>query len=278
MHPHLLHVPVELLWNDVLTVGGVLVCVLLAPRWAQALEGLDPRATRRALLLLGLVALVGGRLHFLLNHAAIYAGRPFDALRLWTGGYHIGGGLIAIAIAMPWATRRQGLPLGRFADAIVPGIGVALVMARTGCFLHGCCFGRPTTLPWAIVFPADSAVHRFHLETERLASGAAASLPVHPLQLYFAAVGLALIVGSLWLRPRRAYPGQVTLLALVAFSASTVVLEGLREVYGASPRWGAWTQLEWTALLLTAVSVTGLAVAEVRHRRRGPRHEAEQPV
>jgi prolipoprotein diacylglyceryltransferase len=99
-------------------------------------------------------------------------------------------------------------------------------------------------------------------------------LPVHPLQLYFAAVGLLLIVGALWLRPRRAYPGQVALLALVVFSASTVVLERFRETYGASPRWGAWTQLEWTALVLTAVSVVGLGAAEVRHRRRDARRRA----
>jgi phosphatidylglycerol:prolipoprotein diacylglycerol transferase len=277
MHPYLLHVPaqhVQVLWNDVLTVGGVLVCVLLAPHWARSLEGLDPRATRRALLLLGLAALAGGRMHFLLNHAALFADRPLDALRLWTGGYHIGGGLVALALAMPWVTRRQGLPLGRFADAIVPGIGVALVMARTGCLLHGCCFGRTTSLPWALVFPIDSTVHRFHLETARVGAEATGSLPVHPLQLYFAAVGLLLIVGALWLRPRRAYPGQVALLALVVFSASTVVLERFREAYGASPRWGAWTQLEWTALVLTAVSVVGLGVAEVRHRRGGARRRA----
>jgi phosphatidylglycerol:prolipoprotein diacylglycerol transferase len=248
MHPVLIDLPalhIHVLWNDVLTVGGVLACILIAPYWAERSEGLDRRAVRRALLFLGLIALVGGRLHFLLNHAALYAERPLDALRLWSGGFHIGGGLLAIALAMPWVTRRNGLPLGRFADAIIPGIGLAIVMARTGCLLHGCCFGQVTEHPWGIHFPFDSSVHRYHIETERLAADALQSLPVHPLQIYFAAIGLLLIVGAIGLRPRRAYPGQIALLALVVFSSSTVMLERFREIYGASPRWGAFTQLEW---------------------------------
>lgn len=279
MHPNLLDLPaqnIHVLWNDVLTIGGVVMTILISPYWAQRSEGLDPRAVRRALLLLGLAALLGGRLHFLLNHASMFAGRPLDALKP-TGGYHIGGGILAVALTMPWITRRLGLPLGRFADAIIPGIGLAIVMARTGCFLHGCCFGRVTNAPWAIVFPFDSSVHRFHVETDRLAPDALVSLPVHPLQIYFGAIGLLLIVGALWLRSRRAYPGQVALLALVVFSASTVLLERLRESYGASPLWGPFTQLEWTALALTVVSVVGLGMAEILHRR-GARRTAAVPA
>jgi phosphatidylglycerol:prolipoprotein diacylglycerol transferase len=64
------------------------------------------------------------------------------------------------------------------ADAIAPSMALGLGFTRIGCFLSGCCFGAPTTLPWGCVFPPDS--HAGYLNP---------GVPLHPAQLYDSAAG-----------------------------------------------------------------------------------------
>ena len=161
----------------------------------------------------------------------------------------------------------DGLPAWRLADATVPVVGVGIAIARLGCFLHGCCFGTLCAWPWCVTFPRDTYIYQYHLDLGVLPLGAERTLPIHPLQLYFAAAGLAITAAGLWLHPRKRYDGEVALVALVIFSISTAMFEFLRA--DAQPRlyWGSLPQLTWIALAMSAASVTALAAAELVHRR-----------
>jgi phosphatidylglycerol---prolipoprotein diacylglyceryl transferase len=251
---------------DVCIILAIALALLVGPRWAARLEGLPPRAVRAALLWLAVIVLYGGRLHFLLNYGAAYRGRLLAALAPW-GGFHIGGGIIALALAMPWVTRRYGLPLGRFADSIAPTIGLGVAVARLGCLLQGCCFGAQCAVERGMHAPPGSPAFEFHLQQGWLAAGATQSLPVYPLQLYFIAAALLVMGTAWWLAGRKRWDGQVALVALLLFSASTAGLEVLRADIGMRVYWGPMPQLTWTALAMTAASLGALAAGELAHRR-----------
>ncbi|HSQ00602.1 MAG TPA: prolipoprotein diacylglyceryl transferase family protein [Candidatus Dormibacteraeota bacterium] len=252
-----------------LAIGTVL---FIGPRWAAALEGVDRRAVRRSLLVLAVITLVGGRLHFMLNYPHAFAGRPLAVLKLWTGGLHIPGGILALALAAPWVTRWFGLSsAGRFGDGIAPAMGLGIAIARMGCFLQGCCFGTVCDHFWCLAFPEGSLPFVVHQSDGLLPAGAQWSLPVHPLQLYYVASGLAITAVALWLRPRKRYDGQVALVALLMFSLVSVAgLEFLRA--DAQPRvyWGALPQLAWTGLAMGAATAVALLLIGRRHRAAPP--------
>ena len=271
MHPILLDLPslgITVLSYRACLLAAVLACWLIGPRRMARLEGVPPWSVFRAMALLGVAAFAGARLHYVLTHLGDFADRPLAALQFWSGGLHAGGGIVLLALAAPFVLARLGLPPARSADALVPVVGLGIAIARLGCFLHGCCFGTVCSWPWCITFPRDTYIYQYHADLGVLPLGAARTLPIHPLQLYFAAAALAVAAAGLSLQARKRYDGEVALVALLLFSASTAALEFLRA--DAQPRlyWGALPQLTWIALAMTAASLAALATAEVVHRRR----------
>jgi len=269
MHPTLIDIPsagITVASYHACILLAVIVCFAIGPRWIAALDGLDQRRVFRAMLVLGLAAFTGGRLHFVLTHWEDFADRPLAALQVWSGGLHAGGSIALLVLAIPLTLRWMRLPVGPFADGFAPVVGIGIALARLGCFLHGCCFGTFCDWPWGVSFPRDTYIYQFHADLGVLPPGAAQTLPIHPLQLYFAAAGLMITAVALWLHPRKRYDGEVALVSLVLFSTSTALFEPLRANTYTRLYWGPLPQLTWIALALTAASVAALAVAELVHR------------
>jgi phosphatidylglycerol:prolipoprotein diacylglycerol transferase len=283
MHPILLETPslgLTILSYRVCLLLAVLVCWLVGPRWVARLEGLDPWRVFGAMVLLGLATFAGARLQFVITHWSDFADRPLASLQFWSGGLHAGGAIILLAVAAPLVLGWLRLPLGRFADGFLPTVGAGIAIARLGCFLHGCCFGTVCSWPWCLTFPRDTYIYQYHADLGLLSPGAERTLPIHPLQLYFAAAGLLITAVSLWLHPRKRYDGEVALVGLVLFATSTALLEFLRA--DAQPRmyWGALPQLTWVALAMSAASIAALAAAEIVHSSkliRSPRSRGVAP-
>jgi len=270
VHPILLDIPalgIHLRAADTSVQLGILLTIALTAVSAQYYEQLDWRRTLRVMAVVAVLVLIGGRIHFLLNYPGAFIGRVHRIFFLWGGAFHIPGGMIALAIGLPWVCRRMGVPAAKLADALVPALGMGIVVARLGCFLEGCCFGAVCKTGWCVVFPYGSQAHEMQWRMGLIPQNDPTSLPVYPLQLYFAAAGLAITLGSLWLLPRKRYDGQVALLALLVFSASSAGLEFLRNDFPPRRYWGPLPQLAWTTLAMTAVSLVALAWAEFRHRR-----------
>jgi phosphatidylglycerol:prolipoprotein diacylglycerol transferase len=172
-----------------------------------------------------------------------------------------GGFLLAILIG-PLTARVIGVPFLRLADAVVPAAGLCIAGIRFGCFLQGCCFGHPSSLPWAISFPPNTPTFWWQIQRGLLEPQASASLPVQPLQLYFALAGIVLSAVLLWYQKRRRYEGQVLLLFVVLYAWSTWALELLR----ASPHDTTRTTVLIAALCATAIT----AVVEWQRYPRAP--------
>ncbi len=250
---------------------AVIVAVWLTLRWAQRLGGIERGRALRVTLVLAAAVLIGARIHHVLNHPGVYSGRWSYAFALWGGSYHLPGGIIALGFATPWACRRFAVPIGRYADALAAACGVGIAVARLGCFLQGCCYGMVCDQPWCISFPVGSQAHEMHLRAGLLIPGLEGSAPVHPLQLYFLAAGLAIAAVTLWLIRHKSFDGEPALVALVLFSATTSALEFLRHDFYPRTYWGPLPQLTWTGLAMTGMSLALLATAEILHWRQTAR-------
>ena len=146
-----------------------------------------------------------------------------EVFALWEGGVVAYGGFVGGLVAAILYCRIQKIRLLAWADCVVPSLCVGLGLTRIGCFLGGCDFGRVWEGPWAMRFPAGSPAFQEHRLLGLLPSGAAASLPVHPTQLYESLAGLVLLLVVLAVRRRQRVSGH----ALAAFAVGYGVLRYL---------------------------------------------------
>ena len=222
-------------------VLGVGSGALLAVRRAR-----EPARVLVAVAAVAAASLAGGHALFALLHGGGGA--------LWSGGLASTGGIAAALAAACIVARVTRRPAGELLDALVPAGLVALAIGRVGCFLAGCCYGRPTALPWGVVFPALGPPAR------------------HPLQLYSAAGDLLLLL----LLPRRApVPGAVARRGCIGFGCLRAALETLRDPATTDPIPGGWLTLPQAAALLLALAAACLRPREpsiYASPRRSPAH------
>ncbi|MEO8841248.1 MAG: prolipoprotein diacylglyceryl transferase family protein [Kofleriaceae bacterium] len=163
-------------------------------------------------------------------------------------------GYLAGATAVAAICKRDGVPLARMADLAAIPIGGALVFARLGCFMAGCDYGKVSSLPWAVRFPAGSPAWRDHLHAGLIPAGRTASLAVHPTQLYEASLGLV-IVAVAWIVGRRTRTeGRMFLAAAATYAIGRLVIEMLRGDVGRGIYAGLSSGQIFSLLVLIAIA------------------------
>lgn len=217
---------------------GFLSALWLARRQAR-LAGLDPELMYDLAFWLLLPGIIGGRLAFLLQHGdSVFVddtGAPLHGTAVLTAAVNLSeGGLVLIgamaggALGFFTFCARRRIPPFPLADVIVPSIFLGIGFGRLGCLLNGCCFGDACSLPWAISFPHgsvpfDMLVHRGFLDPQ-----AAATMPLHPTQVYMAIDGFLLAwVTALYARVRTR-PGAVLALGCILCAITRFLVEFLR--------------------------------------------------
>ena len=219
MRPILFHVGGFSLHTFGLLVAlGFVAGIWIASRCARR-TGIAPASIQEIVIpwiLLG--GLVGARFLYVVSYwNESFAGRPFaEVFQVWNGGLVFYGGLAGAVLVAIWRIRAMRLPLWATADCLAPGIALGHVFGRLGCFLNGCCHGRPAEGWWAIRFPKG------------VIPGDAA---VHPAQLYEAGLNLALCGFLAWLHRRRRFDGHVFSAYLVLYACIRVVTEWFRGDY-----------------------------------------------
>ena len=232
--------------------------LLFGPRVIACLGGLPVARVRVLVFALTVAAFVGARTFFVATNWSLFAAAPLSAAAVWQGGRNAVAAVATLLVLAPIAVRLAGLPVARFCDAGVPVVAGAYAVARLGCFLHGCCSGAIASCAWCPTFPPRSAPYRVQLAQHVLPPGALRSLPVHPLQLYFAVVAIALALSAVrWNRTKR-FDGEVTLGGAVLFALASAALEWLRVDYPGRPHWAGVPVLEWLALSMAVVGGAGL--------------------
>ena len=172
-----------------------------------------------------LAALVGGiigsRIIYVLLNLHSFTGIS-DMFDLWAGGLSFHGGVAGGFLGVYLCCRWRGYNFLRIADLFGPGVALGYASARIGCFLNGCCHGTPTDLSWAVTFPSTGAC-------------TTPGIPVHPTQLYAAALSLIIFAILIWLRPHMKRPGHLLVTYLMLYSVMRFGLEFTRA--GATARY-----------------------------------------
>tara|TARA_B100000315_G_scaffold248245_1_gene277908 strand:- start:540 stop:1331 length:792 start_codon:yes stop_codon:yes gene_type:complete len=168
------------------------------------------------LLWIVLGVILGGRLGYVLFYQFDYFTQdPIRIFYVWNGGMSFHGGLIGVALAIALFARRREIRILSVTDAVAPAFPFGLMLGRLANFINGELYGRPTDVPWAIVFPGGGDV------------------PRHPSQLYEAALeGVFLFALMLWLAHVGNAHRRVGLLSgtfLVGYAFARVVCESFRQ-------------------------------------------------
>jgi phosphatidylglycerol:prolipoprotein diacylglycerol transferase len=149
---------------------------------------------------------------YVCNTAAHTCHPPRDCLawaKVWRGGLAYYGGFIFAAAFGLWYARKHRLGMWKMADLTAPWIALGLALTRIGCFLNGCCFGKASNLPWAVKFPANRSLEEAQVSSGLIRAGMP-SLPVHPTQIYLAALNLlTFFLLYLVLRTRKRFHGEL---------------------------------------------------------------------
>ena len=162
-----------------------------------------------------LSAFIGSRLLYVLINFDLYRQDPVRIFKIWEGGLVFYGGL-ALAVTVAFCYMRwHRLPIWKSADTISPLIALGLSLGRIGCFFAGCCYGKETSLPWAVVFRNQDSLARLNT-------------PLHPTQLYDAANGLGIFFLLSWIEKRKTFDGQIFWLFLFLYSTSRFFIEIFR--------------------------------------------------
>ncbi len=219
--------------------------------------GVDPARVMDLGIYLIIAALIGAKLMLIAVDWEYFRSQPRQLLSLVRAGGVFYGGLIAAVAVGLWLVRRYKLPVWTTADLMAPGIALGHVVGRFGCLLAGCCYGRPTDVPWAVTFTDPLAAENV---------GTPLGIPLHPTQLYDAGAEL-IILGLLLYSERKGKPfaGRTFWMYLLLYGISRFIIEFYRgDPNRGTVMYGISTS-QFVSLLLVPGSILMLALL----RRRG---------
>ncbi|OYW92987.1 MAG: prolipoprotein diacylglyceryl transferase [Caulobacterales bacterium 32-67-6] len=215
--------PFAIRWYALAYVAGILIgwrYVVMLVRNPQLAPVRGPAASPAQIddliLWVTLGIILGGRLGYILFYApATIWTDPLQVFQVWQGGMSFHGGALGVAIAVAAFARSNGIDLLRLGDLVAACVPIGLFFGRIANFINGELWGRPTELPWGVIFPG------------------AGPYPRHPSQLYEALLeGIVLFIilriathRAHWLERRGAVAG----LFLVGYAAFRTLVEQVRE-------------------------------------------------
>jgi phosphatidylglycerol---prolipoprotein diacylglyceryl transferase len=224
---------------------GTLIGVL-AGTYAAGLHGLEPVRVYAAILLLFPVALVGARLLFIVAHWRLYGHQPQRVWRRSEGGAALYGGFVlSFLVSLP-LLGIMGIPLGAFWDAASITMLIGMIFTKVGCFLNGCCAGRPSASRMALYLPNHRGIWCRRVPTQLLEAGLAAIILLSQV--------------AIW--NRLPFDGALFLYTVTIYAVGRWGLEGTREDIDAV---GPFSLYRSISLVVAAVCLTFLFVRWFHH-------------
>lgn len=235
------------------------LCAILVSVRLGARDGLPREKIYDLSLWLLLAGLIGSKILMLFTEPE-YRANPMNLVSLdflRSGGVWYGGLLGAVLVGYLLMKRYQ-LPWWKTADAFAPGIAIGNFFGRQGCFAAGCCWGKPTSLPWGVQFG----------ELGHEITGVPTGVHLHPTQLYESFAMLLVFLFLVWLHKRKRFSGQVILAYALLYASIRFAIEFVRD----DPRGDVLglttlTGLSTSQLISLVIGISALILLIVRRRR-----------
>lgn len=259
MYPELFHIGSFPINTYGVFLALAFLCAIFIAVKLAARDGLPKEKIYDLSLWMLLSSLIGSKVLMLFTEPE-YRDHPLQLLSLdflRSGGVFYGGLIGAVATGY-FLMKRYQLPWWKTADACAPGIAVGNFFGRQGCFAAGCCWGKPTSLPWGVKFT----------ELGHEITGVPTNVYLHPTQLYESFAMLGVFLFLLWLHKRRQFSGQVILVYALLYSTIRFLIEFVRD----DPRGDilgltSLTGLSTSQLISLVVGLSALILLIVRYRR-----------
>jgi phosphatidylglycerol---prolipoprotein diacylglyceryl transferase len=204
-------------------------------------SGLHAQAMDDLLFYGVLGVILGGRLGWVIFYSDTnYLKDPLAILQIWKGGMSFHGGLVGVLVAMFFYARSHGVGFWTLMDFVAPLVPTGLASGRLGNFINGELWGRPTTGPWAMIFPQSGNME-----------------PRHPSQLYQLSLEGLLLFGLLWWYSSKPRPtGHVAGFFAIGYAVFRFIVEFAREPdKNLGILTGGMTMGQWLCLPLLAIGV-----------------------
>ena len=207
-------------------------------------------------LIIVVAAIVGSRVMYVVTHLEEFHGRWFDTINPFqstgeigiAGLTMLGGVLLALAAVVVFCLVK-GIPVLRLCDVMAAPLALGLSLTRIGCFLNGCCFGKPSDLPWAMVFPLSSP-----------AGSILQGIPIHPTQLYASASGVLILAVLLILDRKPRFDGFLMAVFFMMYGILRILEDTVR-YYESSVQFSlAGIPITYNQLISFLMALFGLAV------------------
>ena len=221
MHPILFQLGAITVYTyGVLVASGVILALLYA-RHRAVVVGLPPREIWDLGIYMIFAALIASKIWLVLSSWNYYVANPsqiFSIATFESAGTFYGGLAGSIVMIFVYARLRK-LPLLPVFDVSAAALPLAHALGRLGCFAAGCCFGKPTTLPWGVIFTNEQAA--------RLA-GTPLGVSLHPTQLYEAAAEFLNFLLLVLLGARQKFSGQILGAYFMLYGTERAIIEFFR--------------------------------------------------
>ena len=206
----------KLRWYSLAYIAGILVA------WAYLLRLIAqpgaPLAKRHAddfIFFATIGIILGGRLGYVFFYKPEILGNPLEILKLWEGGMSLHGGFLGVLLGLWYFSKKNGLNLLRVCDYVAVATPFGLFFGRLANFVNGELWGRPTDMPWGIIFPG------------------AGPEPRHPSQLYEAGIeGIFMFIVlwiMFWKTDARYQPGKLVGTGLIIYGLGRSLVELVRQ-------------------------------------------------
>ena len=194
-----------------------------------------------------LSGLIGSRIVYIIINFSHYMANPLDMIKLWQGGLVFSGGLVAVIIVMLLYARHHGYNIWSIGDLWAPAAMIGQSIGRIGCFCAGCCYGKPTDLPWGITFTNPKSI-------------ATLNIPLHPTQLYSSFSSFIIFIILIILYSKKKFEGQVFLWFLILHSTARLILERFRGDSRGVFLTNELTMTQFIAIIILISAVTALFI------------------
>jgi len=216
MHPILIKIgSVEIRYYGVMIALAFIAGAIIGEREAKR-KGFQPGLVYDLLSYLLVAAIIGARLYYVIfSELTWFLSHPMEILAIWKGGLSLHGGVLGGVLTGIWYCRKKGLPVWKFTDVLAPSVALGQAIGRIGCTMNGCSYGRPTTLPWGIVFTDPNSL-------------APLGIPLHPTQIYELMMSFILFLGLWYWRKKVPFDGQLFITYLIGYGVIRFFLEFFR--------------------------------------------------
>ena len=163
-----------------------------------------------------LVGMLGARILFVITRWSYFKEYPNEIWHVWEGGLVFYGGPIAALFFIVWFCKKNKISIWKVVDLGAVAIPIAHAFGRIGCLSSGCCYGKPTSVPWAIKLNSE------------LVTPDMRGIPLHPTQIYESLALFGLFFFLLWKRRHKKFDGELAFIYVIAYSIIRSVIEAYR--------------------------------------------------